>query len=124
VDCYISGNVDPGLIIIEGKPSEVTIEESLSHVWQEISRVSQEPPPPRELQKVKNKVLASIAMHDMSILNKAASLAYFECIGELDRINDQEELYNRVDIDDIVRVCKTYMTKSNASILEYQPVAA
>jgi len=94
VDCYISGNVDPGLIIIEGKPSEVTIEEGLPHVWQEISRISQEPPTPRELQKVKNKVLASIAMHDMSILNKAASLAYFECIGELDRINDQEELYN------------------------------
>ena len=66
---------------------------------------------------------SSIAMHDLSILNKAASLAYFELIDMLDQINEQEALYNEVTIDDIIRVSESYLHRNNASIIEYVPQA-
>ena len=125
VDCYISGSVDPGLIIIEGKPYQgVSSKESLASIWQELNEIQSAPPSGRELQKVKNKALSSIAMHDISILNKAASLAYFEHINMLDQINEQEDHYNRVTIEDIIRVSKLYLHQDNASIVEYIPLTA
>lgn len=125
VDCYISGSVDPGLILIEGKPHQrISIQDSLSHIWDELDQITSAPPSIRELQKVKNKVLSSIAMHDISILNKAASLAYFEHINMLDQMNQQEVLYNQVTIEDIIRVSQLYLQKKNASIIEYVPQAA
>ena len=63
-------------------------------------------------------------MHDISILNKAASLAYFEHINMLDQINEQEDHYNRVTIEDIIRVSKLYLHQDNASIVEYIPLTA
>jgi len=125
VDSYISGTVDPGLILIEGKPHlQLSTQDSLNHIWEELDQITSSPPSERELQKVKNKALSSIAMHDISILNKAASLAYFEHINMLDLMNQQESLYNQVSIDDIVKVSKLYLQKSNASIIEYVPQAA
>jgi len=124
VDCYLSGSMDPGLILIEGKPYQTSVEESLDTVWQELSKIESTPPSSRELQKVKNKVLSSIAMHDISILNKAASLAYYEYIGLLDQINKQEELYSQVSIEDVVRVSQLYLQRHRASIVEYVPLAA
>lgn len=124
VDCYISGSIDPGLILIEGKAHhEVSTEDSLASMWTELGQISTVPPSQRELQKVKNKALSSIAMHDLSILNKAASLAYFELIDMLDQINEQEALYNEVTIDDIIRVSESYLHRNNASIIEYVPQA-
>ena len=123
VDCYLSGSMDPGLILIEGKPLNISVETGVEMVWNEVLKIQSHPPTKRELQKVKNKVLSSIAMHDLSILNKAASLAYFEFVGMLDKINQQEELYNRVTIEDVIRVCENYMLEDKSSLLEYQPNA-
>lgn len=125
IDCYLTGTVDPGLIVFEGRPvPEIDIATSIGHFWEEINRLFTSPPDERELLKVKNKVIASIAMNDLSILNKAASLAYFEYLGSLDTINTQEELYKEVTLDDILRVAKTYLQPSNSSIVEYVPEAS
>lgn len=123
VDCYLTGTFDPGLIILEGRPNPaVSIAASIDALWTEISRLHNDPPNERELKKVKNKVIASIAMNDLSVLNKAASLAYFEWLGSLDLMNHQEDFYNKVTVDDILRVAHEYLRPENASIVEYVPI--
>ena len=123
VDCYISGTFDPGLIIFEGRPAvNIDMKEALEHIWKEIEQISNQPPGERELQKVKNKVISSISMNDLNILNKAASLAYFEWLGALDIMNHQEELYAKVTVDDIIRIAEELLIPSNASVIEYIPV--
>jgi len=123
VDCYLSGNFDAGLIIIEGRPApDQSTADCLAAMWREVDRLKEDPPSSRELQKVKNKVIASITMNDLSVLNKAASLAYFEWLGALEHMNHQEEMYATIKLEDIIDACTKYLIPSNSSFIEYIPI--
>ena len=122
VDCYLTGTNDPGLIVIEGRPAKgVSIQASIAEIWKELAALHTNLPNDRELQKVKNKVYASLAMSDLSILNKAISMAYYEHLGSLELMNEQEALYEKVTITHLLQVAKKYLHPSKASIIEYQP---
>lgn len=122
VDCYLTGTNDPGLIVIEGRPAKgVSVQASISEIWKELAALHTNLPNERELQKVKNKVYASLAMSDLSILNKAISMAYYEHLGSLELMNEQEALYEKVTITHLLQVAKKYLHPSKASIIEYQP---
>ncbi len=122
IDCYLTGSMDNGLIIIEGKPAEnVSIEECIQHVWHEIQLLQTELVDERELQKVKNKAVSSIAMSDLNVLNKAMSMAYFENLGQIEIMNEQEEYYESVTPQDIQAAAKKYLRLENMSQLNYLP---
>ncbi len=124
VDCYLTGNFDTGLVIFEGRPiADYSTEECIDAIWKEAKKIKDEPPSERELQKVKNKVIASLTMNDLSVLNKAAALAYFEWLGKLEDINRQEEMYQRISTEEIIDVCVKYIKPSNASFVEYVPTS-
>ncbi|MEL6389459.1 MAG: pitrilysin family protein [Bacteroidota bacterium] len=124
LDCYVTGTFEPGLIIIEGRPMPgVSIQEALEAVQHEIQTVVDDPPADRELQKVKNKVISSLAISDLNVLNKAISMAYFEWLDSLDLMNQQERLYEQVTAEDIVDMTRSYLRASNRSIVEYRPTA-
>ncbi|MEL6123169.1 MAG: insulinase family protein, partial [Bacteroidota bacterium] len=124
LDCYVTGTFEPGLIIIEGRPMPgVSIQEALKAVQHEIQTVVDDPPADRELQKVKNKVISSLAISDLNVLNKAISMAYFEWLDSLDLMNQQERLYEQVTSEDIVDMTRSYLRASNRSIVEYRPTA-
>ena len=123
-DCYLTGNFDSGLVVFEGRPTaKFSTQECIDAIWEATEKVKTTPLTERELQKVKNKVIASITMNDLSVLNKAAALAYFEWLGALDDINQQEEMYQRVSAEEIVEVCTKYILPSNASFVEYIPIS-
>jgi predicted Zn-dependent peptidase len=122
VDCYLTGHLDNGLIIIEGRPMpDVSIQECIDFIWQELDKLKNEEINNRELQKVKNKVVSSIAMSDLSILNKAMSMSYFEYIGMIDKMNEQEEIYEAVTKEEVQLAARKYLNKSNLSVLNYLP---
>ncbi len=124
VDCYLTGNFDTGLVVFEGRPAaDFSTQECIDAIWNEAEKIKSTPPSPRELQKVKNKVIASITMNDLSVLNKAAALGYFEWLGALDDINQQEEMYQSVSTDEVVAACTKYILPSNASFVEYIPTS-
>lgn len=123
IDCYVSGTFDPGLIILEGTPSpNNTVEEGLESFWNEIDKLYKSPPDVRELQKVKNKVISSLLMNEMNVLNKAISMAYYESLDALDTMNHQVDFYNETSIDDILNAASKYLTTDKASIVEYAPL--
>jgi len=122
VDCYLTGTFDPGLIVFEGMPSpRYSVKEAIDVLWEEVHLIHRHPPDDREIQKVKNKVISSITMNDLSVLNKAVSLAYFESLGSIDLLNKQEECYREVDTQQILDVAKAYLRPENASFVEYIP---
>ncbi len=122
IDCYLTGAMDSGLIIIEGRTMpEYTLEEGIAYIWQEIDNLKNNSVSERELQKVKNKVVSSLAMSDLTILNKAMSMAYFEAIGELERMNAQEELYEAVTPENLIKCANKYLDKNNLNTLYYLP---
>ncbi len=121
IDCYISGSIDPGLFIIEGKPSEgVSLEQASEAIWKELELLKSEPVPDMELQKVKNKAESTLIFSELSPLNKAINLAYFELLGDVELINREAELYLQVSAEDIQRLAREILIEDNCSELFYK----
>ena len=52
------------------------------------------------MQKVKNKTESMIAFEDMTVINRATSLAFYELLGNADLINQELSKYNAVTTQD------------------------
>ena len=121
IDAYITGNIDPGLLIIEGKPADwVTIEEGEAAIWKELEELKNEPIPETELQKLKNKIESTLVFSETNVLNKAINLAFFELLGNADLINQEVAAYQKITPEDIQRVANEILTKENCSELYYK----
>lgn len=121
IDCYITASIDPGLLIVEGKPSEgVSIEQAEEAIWQELELLKKELIPERELEKLKNKSESALVFSEASVLNKAINLAFFEVIGDAAMINREVELYEAVTVEDIHRLANEVLTHENCSKLIYK----
>lgn len=121
IDCYLSGTIDPGLLIIEGKPADgVSVEEAEEAIWQELALLKNERIAEEELQKVKNKVESSLLFSEMSVFNKAVNLAFYELLGDADLINEEVDIYRSVCSDDVLRVANAIFREENCCRLIYK----
>ena len=121
IDAYITGNIDPGLLIIEGRPSKgVSLEEAERAIWEELELLKTELLAEKELQKYKNKVESTLTFSETNILNKAINLAYFELIGDADIINKEVNYYLKIQAEDIRQVAQQILTQDNCSEVFYK----
>ena len=121
VDCYISGSIDPGLFIIEGRPSEgVSLEEAEIAIRTELDKIKEVPVSEQELEKVKNKVESTLLFSESNVLNKAMNLAFYELLGDVELTNQEMSHYEKVTVADIQRVARTFLTEENCCELYYK----
>lgn len=121
IDCYITGTIDPGLLIVEGKPSSgVSLEDAEQAIWKQLNELKDELIAEKELQKIKNKVESNLIFAESSVLNKAINLAFFEVAGDLDRINREVDFYRVITSEDIQRLAQKTLRIDNCSILYYK----
>ena len=121
IDCSQTGNLDPGIVIIDCKPTEgVTLEELEEAIWAELELIKNEPIDEVELQKLKNRVESQQTFGDVGALNKAMNLTFYELIGDSDLINTEIEHYQAVQVTDIQRVANDIFRKESSSILYYK----
>ncbi len=124
IDCYVSGSLEPGLLIVEGKPSEgISLEHAEAAIWKELSLLKSEAIQKQELQKLKNKSESALVFSEVNVLNKAVNLAYFELLGDAAMINEEGEKYQRLAVEDIQRVSQEIFTQENCSKLVYRKKA-
>ncbi len=122
IDCYISGSFDPGLFMLEGQPlPDVSMDTARAAILEELASIKQNPIEQDELQKLKNKVESGLAYAEVNILHKTQSLAYFEILGDADRINLEGSYYQKVTSDDILRVANLVFDESNCTEIIYKP---
>lgn len=120
INAYLTGSIDAGLFVVEGKPlPEVSIEEAEAAIWEELSRLKTEPVEDTELQKVKNKLESTMVFSEMNLLDKATNLAYFELLGDAEMFNSETKRYSLVTSADIVKVANQVFTEENSSTLIY-----
>ena len=72
-----------------------------------------------ELQKVKNKTESIIAFEDMSVMNRANSLAFYELLGDATLMNTELERYNAVTSEDILNYSKELFDEKNSNTIHY-----
>jgi len=121
IDCYVSGSIDPGLLIIEGKTADgVSLEQGAEAIWQELEALKAAPVPERELQKLKNKVESTLQFSELNILNKAINLAFFELLGDAGIINQEARLYQEVSTEELHKAAQAILTEENCSELFYK----
>lgn len=120
LDAYLSGDFEPGLFVVSGKPSDgVSLETAHKAIEAELDRMKQEPVPERELEKVKNKVEANIVYGEMNYLTKGMNLATNEILSDAGLINSQVNLYRSVTTDQIRNVAQYLFRPENCSVLNY-----
>lgn len=120
IDCYHFGSTDKGLLCIEGKLVKGrTMEEAERGIDNVLENITSELVSEIELQKVKNKTESSIAFEDMTLMNRANSLAYYELLGNADLMNEELSKYQTVSAEDILEYSKKIFNKNNSNTLRY-----
>jgi predicted Zn-dependent peptidase len=121
IDAYITGDADPGLLLISGAISEdISIEKAEEQLNKELDKLVREKVNEEELQKVKNKVEAVHEFSKTSALHKAMNMSFYELLGDAERINTEIDEYRKVTPEDIKRVSNYVLDETNCSTLYYQ----
>jgi len=120
IECYHFGTTDAGLLTVEGKLVKgVKMEDAERALEEELEKLKEEKISVHELQKVKNKTESTIAFEDMSVMNRANSLAYYELLGDAALMNTELDRYNTVTVDEIQALSKEIFREENSSTLCY-----
>ena len=120
IDCSHMGSIEPGLLTIEGKLVKgVTMEAAEKAVDEEVEKIKHHLVGAAELQKVKNKTESMIAFEDMTIMNRANSLAYYELLGDAEMMNTELDRYQQVTTDDIMESAQEIFTDNNSNTMHY-----
>jgi zinc protease len=120
IDCYHSGSVDAGILVIEGKLVKgVQMEVAERAVEEEIEKMKTQLVTANELQKVKNKIESMFAFEDISLMNRAASLATYELLGDATMINTELEKYHAISAEEIYQESNIIFRQENSNTLYY-----
>lgn len=120
IDCYHFGTVDKGLFTIEGKLVKgVKMQDAEIAVNEIISKIQSELISDTELQKVKNKTESVIAFEDMSVMNRANSLAFYELLGDANLMNIELLKYQEITSEEILSYSKEIFDPNNSNTLHY-----
>jgi predicted Zn-dependent peptidase len=121
IECYHFGTVDSGLLTIEGKLIKgISMEDAERAVEEELERLKQHGIDDKELVKVKNRTEAVIAFEDMSLTNRAGSLAFYEVLGDATLMNTELSRYQAVTADELLNESRIIFNEDNSSTLYYR----
>lgn len=121
---YVSGDMDPGLLVVSGKLTPgVSFEQAEAGIDEELKKLSTAKIGDDELQKVKNKVESIHVFGETNVLNKAMNLAFFELLGDASMINHEVGRYASVTAEDIQRVSSELFADQNSSVLYYKAIS-
>lgn len=124
INCYHTGSLDPGLVVVEGKVREGrTTEEANAAIDREMAALVADGVTEQELRKAKNKIESMIAFEDMSLLNRANNLAFYELIGDAALINMEWDKYDAVTAGMLQETAAGIFREGNSNTLLYHKKA-
>ena len=120
IECYHMGSTDAGLLVIEGKLVKgIDIKKAEQAVNEEIKKLQATGVTVLELEKVKNKTESALAFEDMSVMNRASSIALYELLGDADLMNSELAKYQAVTAENILAETRIIFDENNCSTMYY-----
>ena len=116
---------DPGVFfffaILQAGQAPEAGEKSLA---EEVERLKSQPVSAEELVKAKNQLIAGLVFGRETAHDKAEAAGYAKVIlGDLDLVNSQLALYQKVTAADVQRVAQKYFTSQNRTVVSMLPEA-
>ncbi|MBS1497098.1 MAG: insulinase family protein [Bacteroidetes bacterium] len=120
IECYHLGSSDAGIMVIEGKLVKGTdIKLANAAIEEELNNLKENGITETELEKVKNKSESAMAFEDMSLVNRATSIAIYEVLGDANLINTELEKYHAVTVENIKQQSQIIFNENNCSTMYY-----
>ena len=120
IECYHTGSTDEGLVGIEGKLIKgVSLEDANLAVEEELDKLKGEKIADKELVKVINKTESAIEFEDMSVMNRATSLAIYALLGDASLMNTELGKYQAVTAENLLQVAGQVFDARNSNTIFY-----
>ena len=120
IDCSHLGSTDAGIMVIDGRLVKgVDIKLAEAAVMEELAKLQKDGISNAELEKVKNKTESAMAFEDMGVMNRAASIAMYELLGDAQLMNKELDKYRAVTAAQIADQSRIIFDENNCSTLHY-----
>jgi len=121
LNAYIMGSADEGLFVVSGRLVKgVKLEDADEAIIAELDKIKTAAIDEKELQKVKNKIEASLEFSEMNVLEKAMNLAFAELMGNAADVNEEGKKYQAVTSQQIREKANQVLRPENCSTLYYK----
>jgi len=121
IDCYVTGDFDPGLIVFEGRPTEkISLQDAEEIISKEINDLKKQLIDTVELQKWKNKAESTLVLSEMGIQSKSMNLGFFEALGNADLMNAESDIYQSLTAEEIQNAAQQWLRDDQKSVLTYK----
>lgn len=123
INAYITGSMDEGLLIIDGKLSDgVSFEELDKALWPLFDDIKKELMSESETSKLLNKIRTVKEFQEQGLLNRAMNLCLYELLGDANGVNEENNLYQSITAEQIKIVANQLFKKENASLLRVKSI--
>ena len=120
ISAYITGSLDPGLLVIEGKLAPgVDIKAAEKELQRVLNDVIEKQISDEELTKLKNRIESQMEFAETEVLNKAMNLAFAELLGDANIANTEKEQYLAVTPAQVHKQAQSILRSENCSTMYY-----
>ncbi len=120
INAFTTAEFDKSMVVVMGKVLDgVKLTDAERAISEELDKIKNLKAEEREVQKVKNKVLANLEFSEIDLVNRALNLAYYELTGDANEANRQQERYLSVTAADIQQQAQQIFREENCSVLYY-----
>lgn len=120
VDAYITGTVDPGLLMLEAKlHRQEDLEKAKRLMAEQIYDLQAHYIREEVLVKLLNKIESAQVYGEVSLLNKSLNLSYYAYLNDTSLINKQMEHYRGISREDIMDTAQEIFLHENCSEVIY-----
>lgn len=135
VNAYITGDIDPGLLVVTGHLlPETSVEAAENAFWSELQLLATEPIGDYELEKVKNKFEAETTFGELNVMSKAMNLGFYAMLDYLPEkgvagggtgnglalINREVDIYRSFSAAELVKEARATFVPERSSTLIYK----
>jgi predicted Zn-dependent peptidase len=120
-DVYITGTIDPGLFILEGKLNEqISFEMAESALWEMLEQLKSKPLAEKELYRLQNRIEHNLEFAEVTAFHKAVNLGYYELLGNADWINEEGAKYRSISVKNLQDRALELFDSNCVSIIYYK----
>lgn len=121
IDASITGDIDAGLFLINGRLNQgVSLQQADEAIEEELGRLCRESASEQEISKMAHKFETGYLFSNLSYVDKAANLSYFELIDAAESIDREVEKYYRITPESLQKTAQAVFRANNMSTLYYK----